>query len=125
MAENEPTMKDKFSSFLSDATAIDKNVLNKAQETVKETAKQGKEFVEEKKRDYDADRIYQKLGKKVYKLVRRDELTLPECCDKYIEALNELYADDSEAEDDMSGEQESCCCSEDKCDKCEECKDND
>ncbi len=125
MAENEPTMKDKFSSFLSDATAIGKNVLNKAQETVKETAKQGKEFVEEKKRDYDADKIYQKLGKKVYKLVSRDELTLPECCDKYIEALNELYADDSEVEEDMSGEQEACCCSEDKCDKCEECKDND
>lgn len=121
MAENEPTMKDKFSSFLSNATALGKSVVDTVQETVKDTAKQGKEFVEEKKRDYDADKIYQKLGKKVYKLVTRDELKLPESCDKYIEALDALYAEEPEAEQstDMSEEMEACADSEEKAEESE------
>ena len=110
------SMKGMFNSFLSKAQTLGKSAV----ETAKDTGEKVRDVVEERVREYNANEIYRKLGKKVYKLVSRDELSLPECCDKYIEALNDLY--DEEDERDDSVEQEACKC-ECKCDgdKCE-CK---
>ena len=114
------SMKDMFNSFLSQAQAIAKTAV----ETAKDGVEKGKDIVEDHLREREANEIYRKLGKKVYKLVSRNELDLPECCSKYIEALADLY--DEEDRDD-SGEQEACVCDGDKCeckcdgDKCE-CK---
>ena len=90
MADFQDTIKEKFNSFLSSANTLRQS----ATETIKEGLETGKEKLQEWDRDRRANDIYQNLGKKIYKLSNRGEIELPECCDKYIQALNELYADD-------------------------------
>ena len=103
------SLKGAFSSFLSKATEIGNSVAKVASEKFEE----GKEFVDEKRREHEANEIYRKLGKKVTKLVKRGELTLPESCQQYVDAIDDLYGDDDD---------EKCCCDDDKCccddDKC-------
>lgn len=101
MAEN--TVKDTLQSLLNKAQEIGKAAV----ETAKDAAEKGKTAVEDHMREREANELYRKLGKKIYKLVSRNELQLPECCDKYIEALNDLYADDEQPAD-ASGEQPAC-----------------
>ena len=105
MADVKETVKDTFSVLLNKAQSLGKAAV----ETAKAAAEKGKIVVEEKLRDREAERHFLRLGKKVYKLVKRNELTLPEACEKYIDALNDLY-DDEEAQEMPSGEQEACCC---------------
>jgi len=104
-------LKGKISSLLSSATNIGRSVV----ETVKDTAEKGKEVVGEHIREREANETYRKLGKKVYKLVSRDELKLPESCQKYIEALDDLYAD-GDSDDCAEGEAScsGCCGGKDK-----------
>ena len=105
MADVKETVKDTFSVLLNKAQSLAKAAV----ETAKDAAEKGKIVVEEKLREREAERHFLRLGKKVYKLVKRNELTLPEACEKYIDALNDLY-DDEEAQEMPSGEQEACCC---------------
>ena len=105
MADVKETVKDTFSVLLNKAQSLCKAAV----ETAKDAAEKGKIVVEEKLREREAERHFLRLGKKVYKLVKRNELTLPEACEKYIDALNDLY-DDEEAQEMPSGEQEACCC---------------
>ena len=105
MADVKETVKDTFSVLLNKAQSLGKAAV----ETAKDAAAKGKIVVEEKLREREAERHFLRLGKKVYKLVKRNELTLPEACEKYIDALNDLY-DDEEAQEMPSGEQEACCC---------------
>ena len=105
MADVKETVKDTFSVLLNKAQSLGKAAV----ETAKDAAEKGKIVVEEKLREREAERHFLRLGKKVYKLVKRNELTLPEACEKYIDALNDLY-DDEEAQEMPSGEQEACCC---------------
>ena len=105
MADVKETVKDTFSVLLNKAQSLGKAAV----ETAKAAAEKGKIVVEEKLREREAERHFLRLGKKVYKLVKRNELTLPEACEKYIDALNDLY-DDEEAQEMPSGEQEACCC---------------
>lgn len=120
MADVKDTVKDTFSALLNKAQSLGKSAV----ETAKGAAEKGKEAVEEHLREREAAEIYRKLGKKVFKLVSRDELTLPESCEKYIEALKDLYEEEDET---PSGEQEACCCTH-ECgesgDKAEECDDD-
>ncbi|MCL2326455.1 MAG: hypothetical protein FWC40_08195 [Proteobacteria bacterium] len=101
-------LKGKISSLLSSATNIGRSVV----ETAKDTVEKGKEVVEEHIREREANETYRKLGKKVYKLVSRDELKLPESCQKYIEALDDLYADDNSGDEACAEGDASCsgCC---------------
>lgn len=92
MAETE-NVKNKLSSFLSSAKEKGKSLFNDVKENVKEGADKVQEIYEEHERERKADELYRKLGKKVYKLVSREELALPECCDKYLDSLKELLAD--------------------------------
>ena len=96
MADFQDTIKEKFNSFLSSANTLRQS----ATDTIKEGLETGKEKLQEWDRDRRANDIYQNLGKKIYKLSNRGEIELPECCDKYIQALNELYADDEAEEND-------------------------
>ena len=105
MADVKETVKDTSSVLLNKAQSLGKAAV----ETAKDAAEKGKIVVEEKLREREAERHFLRLGKKVYKLVKRNELTLPEACEKYIDALNDLY-DDEEAQEMPSGEQEACCC---------------
>ena len=105
MADVKETVKYTFSVLLNKAQSLAKAAV----ETAKDAAEKGKIVVEEKLREREAERHFLRLGKKVYKLVKRNELTLPEACEKYIDALNDLY-DDEEAQEMPSGEQEACCC---------------
>ena len=105
MADVKETVKDTFSVLLNKAQSLGKAAV----EMAKDAAEKGKIVVEEKLREREAERHFLRLGKKVYKLVKRNELTLPEACEKYIDALNDLY-DDEEAQEMPSGEQEACCC---------------
>ena len=105
MADVKETVKYTFSVLLNKAQSLGKAAV----ETAKDAAEKGKIVVEEKLREREAERHFLRLGKKVYKLVKRNELTLPEACEKYIDALNDLY-DDEEAQEMPSGEQEACCC---------------
>ena len=105
MADVKETVKDTFSVLLNKAQSLGKAAV----ETAKDAVEKGKIVVEEKLREREAERHFLRLGKKVYKLVKRNELTLPEACEKYIDALNDLY-DDEEAQEMPSGEQEACCC---------------
>ncbi len=105
MADVKETVKDTFSVLLNKAQSLGKAAV----ETAKDAAEKGKIVVEEKLREREAERHFLRLGKKVYKLVKRNKLTLPEACEKYIDALNDLY-DDEEAQEMPSGEQEACCC---------------
>ena len=102
MADVKETVKDTFSVLLNKAQSLGKAAV----ETAKDAAEKGKIVVEEKLREREAERHFLRLGKKVYK---RNEHTLPEACEKYIDALNDLY-DDEEAQEMPSGEQEACCC---------------
>lgn len=112
MADVKETVKDTFSVLLNKAQSLGKAAV----ETAKAAAEKGKIVVEEKLREREAERHFLRLGKKVYKLVKRNELTLPEACEKYIDALNDLY-DEEEAQEMPSGEQEACCCGKDcECD---------
>ena len=110
-------MKEKFSSLLNQAQELGKSAV----ETAKATAEKGKEAVEEHIREREANEIYRKLGKKVFKLATRGELQLPSECDKYLEALNELYdegdKDDSSAEIPACKDGETCDKADDKADK--------
>ncbi|GEM_PF-5911594 len=115
--KKEVSFSDRFSSFMDKASKTASSLFDSAAEKATELNKNVKDAVEEKIRERDANEIYRKLGKKVYTLVRRDELQLPESCDKYIEALNELYADDEERDD--SCEQAACECKDGEC-KCDE-----
>lgn len=121
MAENEekkePSFSDRFSSFMDKASKTASSLFDSATVKATEISKDVKGAVEEKIRERDANEVYRKLGKKVYTLVQRGELTLPESCDKYLEALSELYADDEER--DESCEQAACECKDGEC-KCDE-----
>ncbi|MBO4351153.1 MAG: hypothetical protein J6A01_09450 [Proteobacteria bacterium] len=125
MAENEEVKEekkemsfgDRLSSFLGSASKTASSLFDSATVKATELSKDVKGAVEEKIRERDANEIYRKLGKKVYTLVQRDELKLPESCDKYIEALGELYAEDDNRDD--SGEQAACECKDGEC-KCDE-----
>ena len=97
------SFRDRVGAFLSNAATIGKSAFETVKESVVETAARGKEFVEDRRRDSKANDIYARLGKKVYKLVSRDEMTVPECCEKYIAELNELYADDAKDDDGGCG----------------------
>lgn len=97
------SIKERLSSLVSAATTFGQSVV----ETVKDKADRGKEVVEEHMREREAREIYRKLGKKIYKLVGREELSLPVSCHKYIDALDELFdleADESDDDDDKSGD---------------------
>lgn len=102
------TVKGTFSSILSKAQELASN----AADSARGAAEKGKEAIEEHLREREANEIYRKLGKKVFKLVERNELELPDCCAKYIEALSELY--DEDEDETPSGEQTACECSDDK-----------
>ena len=106
-------VKDKLSSLLSSATELASTVGDKA----KDGAEKVKDVLDEKYRDIQANKIFEKLGKCVYKLTLRNELQLPESCEKYIEALKDLY--DENLPDD-SCEMKSCDCQECKEEKEEE-----
>ncbi len=100
-------VKANVSSFLSRASAFCSKVADVAAEKTKEVREEAKvyfdkgaDFIEEKRRERDAEEVYEKLGKKVYRLVSRGELTLPECCDKYIQSLNEILEDADAGKDD-------------------------
>ncbi|MBQ1926504.1 MAG: hypothetical protein II767_10855 [Proteobacteria bacterium] len=119
MADFQDTIKEKFNSFLSSANTLRQS----ATETIKEGLETGKEKLQEWDRDRRANDIYQNLGKKIYKLSNRGEIELPECCDKYIQALNELYADDEVEEAEGTEEcacedKKDCCCCEDNKECC-------
>ena len=117
MADFQDTLKEKFSSILSSANSLRQS----ATETIKESLETGKEKLQEWDRDRRANEIYENLGKKIYKLSNRGEIELPECCDKYIQALNELYADDEAeeaAEECDCDDKKDCCCCDDKKDCC-------
>ena len=108
---------DRFSSFMDKASKTAKSVFDTVKDQAGELYEDGKNAVEEKIRERDANEIYRKLGKKVYTLVQRDELQLPESCDKYIDALREMYTEDDDR--DESVEQPACDCKDGEC-KCEE-----
>ena len=110
-------VKGKLSSFLNSASEL----ADKVGDKVKEGAEKVKDVADEKYRDIQADKLFEKLGKCVYKLALRNEIQLPESCEKYIEALKDLY-DENMPED--SCEMKSCDCQDCKCeDKAEEDKD--
>ena len=100
-------VKEKLSSLLSSASELANTVGDK----VKEGAEKVKDAADEKYRDIQADKIFEKLGKCVYKLSLRNEIQLPESCEKYIEALKDLY--DENIPDD-SCEMNSCECKEEE-----------
>jgi len=108
------SIKGTFSSLLSRASVLGNTVV----EAVKDQAEKGKEVIEDKMREREADEIYRKLGKKVARLVKRGELELPECCQQYIEALEDLYGDDKSYADDADDKE--CCDKKDGCCCCEE-----
>ena len=102
MSDVKETIKDTFSVLLNKAQTLGKTAVD----TAKDAAEKGKTVVEEKLREREAERHFLKLGKKVYKLVKRNELTLPEACEKYIDALNELL----DELDDTTTDRDNCCC---------------
>ena len=120
MADFQDTLKEKFNSFHSSANTLRQS----ASESLKETFESGKEKLQELDRERRANDIYRSLGRKVYKLSSRGELELPECCDKFIEALNELYASDEaeEAEEECTEDKKECCCEDKKECCCEDKK---
>ena len=73
MADVKETVKDTFSVLLNKAQSLGKAAV----EMAKDAAEKGKIVVEEKLREREAERHFLRLGKKVYKLVKRNELTLP------------------------------------------------
>ena len=101
-------MKDKLSSFISKATEVG----NMAYEKSKVVTEKTKDTVNEKLREIEADRVFMKLGKNVYKLVLRNEIQLPESCDKYIEAVKDIYG-----ENDVDVSTEMSPCEEKKCEE--------
>ena len=128
MADFQDTLKEKFNSLLSSANSLRQS----ATETIKEGLETGKEKLQEFDRERRANDIYRSLGRKIYKLSSRGEIELPECCEKFIVALNELYADAEEAEEAEDAEEcacedkKECCCAEDNKECCcEEKKDDD
>ena len=90
MAENESN--EKSSSTLSNLWESLKTQAAEVKDTVVSKAVEVKDTVMDKVEDYERDKAaneeFRKLGKKVYKLIKRGELTLPEECDKYLEKLN-------------------------------------
>ena len=118
--KKEKSFGDRISSFLGSASKTASSLIDTATEKATEYGKVGKDFIEEKFRERDANEIYRKLGKKIYTLVCRDEIQLPESCDKFIDALNDLYADE---EPSVSGEQPACECKDDACKCADDSKD--
>lgn len=119
MAEDEKkevSFSDKISSFLGSASKTVNSVFDTAAEKANEIGKDVKGVVEEKMKEREASEIYRKLGKKVYTLVLRNEITLPESCDKYIDALKDLYPEEDR---DESVEQPACECKDAEC-KCDD-----
>ena len=104
------SIKGAFSSLFSKASEIGNSVA----EMGKKKFEEGKEFVDEKMREREANEIYRKLGKKVAKLVKRGELSLPESCQQYIDAINDIYGDDDADDDDKCCCDEKCCCDDKK-----------
>ena len=107
------TLKEKASSLFSSIRELG----NSAKETLVDKAEQGKEAIEERMREREANEIYRQLGKKIYRLYKRNELTLPESCEKYAEKLDDLYG---ENEPDESCEMNACsenkeCCGDKEC----------
>ena len=96
------TLKEKASSLFSSIRELG----NSAKETITDKAEKGKEAVEEMMREREANDIYRQLGKKIYRLYKRNEITLPESCEKYAEKLDDLYGD---SEPDESCEMNACC----------------
>ncbi len=116
------TFKEKASSLLSSIREFG----NSAKETISDKAEKGKEAVEEMMREREANEIYRQLGKKIYRIYKRKEITLPDSCEKYVEKLDDLYGDN---EPDESVEMSACCENKDSCDGkgccCEEKADDD
>lgn len=103
-------IKGKLSSWFGKAketiTEGAKEISDVVQEKGGEVIQQGKTLVDEKKRDYEMEKHFVKLGRAVYELVLRSELTLPESCEKYIEALKDLdYRKDSDKAEEGSEEE--------------------
>ena len=118
-------VKSKLSSLFSKATSVASEVGNNVYENVKETYEKGKDIVDEKIRENEADKVFTKLGRNVYKLVLRNEIQLPESCDKYIEAIKDIYGENDidvsteiHACDEKKCVEGECCCDKDEC--CEE-----
>ena len=118
-------VKNKLSSLLSMASEVGKSIA----EQTKEAVEKGKDAIDEKLRENEADKVFTKLGRNVYKLVLRNEIQLPESCDKYIEAIKDIYGEnevDASTEihacDEKKCEEGECCCDKDEC--CEEKKDD-
>ncbi|MFA5623822.1 MAG: hypothetical protein WC966_02035 [Bradymonadales bacterium] len=96
MSEKKSAIQDSFSALLRRAAGAATQI----GESVKEQAEKGKDFIDEKFREREANEVFRKLGRKVYKLHSREELELPESCDKFIDALDNLLdADDSDDHD--------------------------
>ena len=121
MADIQDTLKEKFNSLLESANSLRQS----ATESLKETFESGKEKIQELDRDRRANEIYRALGRKVYKLTRRGEIELPECCDKFIESLKELYASEEvdDSDDACCEDGETCCCDDKKDCCCDDKKD--
>ena len=62
------TLKEKASSLLSSASSF----LNTAKETISDKAENGKESIEEHMREREANELYRQLGKKIYRLYKRN-----------------------------------------------------
>lgn len=116
MSDVKETVKETIATIITKAQSLGQTAV----ETAKDAAEKGKAVVEEQLREREANKQFLKLGKKVYKLVKRNELTLPEACDKYIERLNDLY-DDADAETPSCEQEACCCCCEKDGEKAEEC----
>ena len=108
------TLKEKASSLFSSIRELG----NSAKETIVDKAEQGKEAIEERMREREANDIYRQLGKKIYRLYKRNEVTLPESCEKYAEKLDDLYG---ENEPDDSCEMNACCENKDCCCENKDC----
>ena len=131
MAE-EKTMKDTIREKASSLFSSAKEIASSVKETVMDKAEKGKEAVEEMMREREANEIYRQLGKKIYRIYKRKEITLPEVCDKYVAKLDDLYGENIPDEScEMSacdcGANKDCCCENKDCcceNKADENKDN-
>lgn len=96
MEEKKSSIQEKLSLLWGKAT----EAASQIGDSVKEQAERGKDFIEDKIREREANELYRKLGQKVYKLASRDELELPEVCEKYVNALDELLEDEDDVDDE-------------------------
>ncbi|MFA5624000.1 MAG: hypothetical protein WC966_02935 [Bradymonadales bacterium] len=76
------------------------NLLNKVSgvadqitDAVKEKAEKGKDYIDDKFKAREILEVERKMGRKLYKLHKRGEITLPEAVAKHLEKLDELWED--------------------------------